>query len=1474
LDPTLLETPFRSRLPPVPWSTPPARRRLVGAIPGFQFVSAEEAAPAAGGPYAHAFSAAAVAAATGSSSHPPHEYQLSRSRSCLLVGLDPNILNGSAEEPLLPGLPTAHVLLPPHPHRGRRRYSSAPMLPIMPRVPYNSPEDGQGLLEGAKQRGNRHAKHGMPKQTSLEEPASQSHSHNHGPYPSGCAELLRSAAFRLEAEGSPTDMVASVMPAAAVAASGACGIAKTPVKLSIPQAMPLAPPPSQSSPRSAPSLDDGGPFAAVATFVATYDSGPGTAVPSPSQQVASPPPSVRSGSANDPPSSGVPERVQAQLLRSPPPPPPLGISTPSLPYRRPRYTTELQTILSGGMDDSGGGPDSELCVPQQFQAVRQQNRSLARPPVLMVSGSEADPRRSKSTSDELPTATAAAAAVASATASTSNVSRQSSVVEPQLSVGVRNVRVSVNAGGVPPAAASAAALIGRLTGTTSTTTSSSGSVSSAISGPSSGQPLPPSGIDNSHGGSEPLPPHSPSSVVANSKSYNSQTYAAAMRMGAQVLLGRPNNSAGPVRNMASQLHRVSGPFGAAAAAIAAESGVSMEDPSARGASSISSVPSLRPGSASASPTFQLHRRPQPTRLLVRAASNAGGSALRRQQASGQAQLSIQSQAAPASPVGSGPLENSSSHQGVPTSPTAPCMAAHSSAIGFPLNGSPALSSAVATAAVSDHSAAEQHTSWMASTLCSATVTSASMQSVGESLFANQTLDVPCGDASENQLQQPQRQSQQKQQQQKQPQESVGPQIGAGLMQGSWAPSALMAALGIQDRSMSLTEKRQPPSPHPQQQQVPPRPLPPALLMPNKDSQTQRGTNSTLGSMGQDSDTPTGRSRNPSAASQATENPSGRLTRKVMPELTPTAEVTELVASDAGGAAAVSPFNDNTAAAIAWAAAAAIAMGLDSVRATKDGSESGNAGQLDSETLGGSAGAAAPIKSRNKLLRTPTQSPRQIRSSRPQSPQQQPPVWSPSNPRGSDPDQQLQAQQQATPQEQMLLVPARSVDMDLDPNEIHVFRDGLLGQGAFGAVYRGVYRQDMVAVKLLNGSIVDGRALQRDMVSFHAELSILSRLRHKNIVRLYGGCMRPPYIFLVMQLMRQSLDSVIHHAQQALTLRKALQIARDVAAGLSYLHPTIVHRDLKPANILIDEHGTAKISDFGLARYKFKAYLSTRTPDQGSVAYMAPECFNTDIGGLGPKTDIYSFGVLLWELLSGEYPWMGESNVQIIYKVAIKGERLPLPPADGTPFVASAITSYRSSSSAGSGGAPALVVPAAIRDLMDGCFAHQPNERPDTHTAVCVLDTVLMDLENGKLVVQRPTNSSLGANGRGDAGGLSPVNAEGNGGDVGAAEAGRRIASSSGRGGSTGPGAAAIGLGISDGSGARSNGSQVVRSGPVGGEGEGAGDSAQGSAPVQGATSSSACNSRGPANATEECLMAAGNQQQLATPFSNLDFLMD
>ncbi|GIL68535.1 hypothetical protein Vafri_21810 [Volvox africanus] len=113
------------------------------------------------------------------------------------------------------------------------------------------------------------------------------------------------------------------------------------------------------------------------------------------------------------------------------------------------------------------------------------------------------------------------------------------------------------------------------------------------------------------------------------------------------------------------------------------------------------------------------------------------------------------------------------------------------------------------------------------------------------------------------------------------------------------------------------------------------------------------------------------------------------------------------------------------------------------------------------------------------------------------------------------------------------------------------------------------------------------------------------LAHPNIVRVLGGCAHAGHPFLVMELMPRCLHNVIHGAA-GLALPDALCIATDVARGLAHLHPAIVHRDLKPANILLDAKGTAKISDFGLARYHLKPYISTQQPDAGSVAYMAPE----------------------------------------------------------------------------------------------------------------------------------------------------------------------------------------------------------------------------------------------------------------------------
>ncbi|GIL85196.1 hypothetical protein Vretifemale_13771 [Volvox reticuliferus] len=140
------------------------------------------------------------------------------------------------------------------------------------------------------------------------------------------------------------------------------------------------------------------------------------------------------------------------------------------------------------------------------------------------------------------------------------------------------------------------------------------------------------------------------------------------------------------------------------------------------------------------------------------------------------------------------------------------------------------------------------------------------------------------------------------------------------------------------------------------------------------------------------------------------------------------------------------------------------------------------------------------------------------------------------------------------------------------------------------------------------------------------MAILARARHPNIVRCYGGCLQPPQVFLVEELLVCSLHDFIYHPHGDHSLLKLLGLARDVAMGLAYLHPTILHRDLKPSNILIDMNGRAKIADFGLARYKLRTHLSTHSLEAGTTPYLPPEVFDQRVKHLTDRSDVYSLGM--------------------------------------------------------------------------------------------------------------------------------------------------------------------------------------------------------------------------------------------------------
>ncbi|XP_043718942.1 receptor-like serine/threonine-protein kinase ALE2 isoform X2 [Telopea speciosissima] len=198
---------------------------------------------------------------------------------------------------------------------------------------------------------------------------------------------------------------------------------------------------------------------------------------------------------------------------------------------------------------------------------------------------------------------------------------------------------------------------------------------------------------------------------------------------------------------------------------------------------------------------------------------------------------------------------------------------------------------------------------------------------------------------------------------------------------------------------------------------------------------------------------------------------------------------------------------------------------------------------------------------------------------------------------------------------------------------------ILGEGGFGLVYMGILDDGInVAVKVLK------RADQQGGREFLAEVEMLSRLHHRNLVKLIGICTEDNIRCLVYELIPNgSVESHLHGVDKEaapLDWVARMKIALGAARGLAYLHedssPRVIHRDFKSSNILLEHDFTPKVSDFGLARTALdegNKHISTRV--MGTFGYVAPEYAMT--GHLLVKSDVYSYGVVLLELLTGRKP---------------------------------------------------------------------------------------------------------------------------------------------------------------------------------------------------------------------------------------------
>ncbi|MGB6338619.1 MAG: protein kinase, partial [Candidatus Aminicenantaceae bacterium] len=206
----------------------------------------------------------------------------------------------------------------------------------------------------------------------------------------------------------------------------------------------------------------------------------------------------------------------------------------------------------------------------------------------------------------------------------------------------------------------------------------------------------------------------------------------------------------------------------------------------------------------------------------------------------------------------------------------------------------------------------------------------------------------------------------------------------------------------------------------------------------------------------------------------------------------------------------------------------------------------------------------------------------------------------------------------------------------------------LGKGGMGKVYRALDKKlnEEVALKLVKPEIAsDEKTVER----FRNELRLARKISHRNVGRMYELMEYMGVHYITMEYVPgQDLRSLIRQTGK-LTTETALSIAKEVCEGLSEAHRLgVVHRDLKPSNILVDRQGDAKIMDFGIARsLKSKGITGTRHMI-GTPEYMSPEQVDAD-DDIDQRSDIYSLGVILYEMLTGRVPFGGDTPLSVAYK---------------------------------------------------------------------------------------------------------------------------------------------------------------------------------------------------------------------------------
>ncbi|CAD8088086.1 unnamed protein product [Paramecium sonneborni] len=229
---------------------------------------------------------------------------------------------------------------------------------------------------------------------------------------------------------------------------------------------------------------------------------------------------------------------------------------------------------------------------------------------------------------------------------------------------------------------------------------------------------------------------------------------------------------------------------------------------------------------------------------------------------------------------------------------------------------------------------------------------------------------------------------------------------------------------------------------------------------------------------------------------------------------------------------------------------------------------------------------------------------------------------------------------------------------------------IIGEGGYGVVHKGKWLGQDVAIKSYGKRKSQGNLKYRlQMADFLKEVEVISNLRHPNIVLYMGVCIRKQNYYLITEYLEEgSLFDHLHKKKTHIDQKALMQIVEDIALGMNYLHGRkVMHCDLKSSNVLIDQNWNVKLCDFGLSRINKKIdHKINKGARIGTPHWMAPEIMRGET--YQEKADVYSFGMILWEIITQQIPYEGLSQTQIIGSVGYGEDQVSIPSHSNPPIL--------------------------------------------------------------------------------------------------------------------------------------------------------------------------------------------------------------